>query len=203
MKTRICIYLFLFVCANSFGQTKDYNYQRDLIGVTNQWHKLNLPNDIFAKISTDFSDIRILGITTNKDTIEAPYLIQSTEETLTTKHVDFKLLNQAYNENGYYYSFKVSEKNEINQIQLDFKQDNFDWMASLEGSQDQKDWYNIIEDYRILSIKNKHTDYKHTQLNFPSAKFPYFRLHVASNEKPELLSANLSREEVVKGKLRN
>ena len=203
MKTRICIYLLLFVCANSYGQAKDYDYQRDLIGVTDQWHKLDLPNDIFAKLSTDLSDIRIFGISTNKDTLEAPYIIQASKETIKTKHVDFKLLNSTHNKNGYYYSFKVPTADAINQIQLDFKQDNFDWTVSLQGSQNQKDWYTIVEDYRILSISNQHTNYKHTQLNFPSAKFPFFRLQVASNEKPELRKANLLREEVVNGKLRN
>ncbi len=202
MKTRICIYLLLFACANSFGQVKDFDYQRELIGVTDQWHQLNLPNDIFAKLSSDLSDIRIIGITATKDTVEAPYVIQASKETVKDKNIDFKLLNQSHNKSGYYYSFKLSAKDEINQIQLDFKQDNFDWIASLEGSQNQKDWYTLIEDYRVLSIQNKHTDYQHSQLNFPKSKFPYFRVHIKSSEEPNLKSAKVSRKEVVNGEMR-
>ncbi len=202
MKTRICIYLLLLVCANTFGQTKDFDYQREIIGVTDQWHKVELPNDIFAKLSSDLSDIRIIGISLNKDTIETPYLIQATKETVKDKNIEFQLLNQTHSKNGYYYSFKVPIKDVINQIQLEFKQDNFDWMVSLEGSQNQKDWYTIIEDYRILSIKNEHTDYQHSQLNFPNSKFPYFRLHITSTEKPELQTAKISHNEVANGKLR-
>ncbi|MGZ2369568.1 DUF3999 family protein [Ancylomarina sp. YFZ004] len=202
MKTRICIYLLLLVCANTFGQTKDFNYQREIIGVTDQWHKLDLPNDIFAQVSSDFSDIRIIGISSQRDTIEAPYLIRASKETVKDKNIDFKLLNQSHNKSGYYYSFKVPTKDEINRIQLDFQQDNFDWIVSLEGSQNQKDWYTIIEDYRILSIKNEHTNYQHSQLNFPNSKFPYFKVHITSTEKPVLQNAKISRKEVINGKLR-
>ncbi|MRT93553.1 DUF3999 family protein [Ancylomarina sp. 16SWW S1-10-2] len=202
MKNRICIYLLLFVCTNTFAQTKDFKYQREIIGVTDQWHKLDLPNDIFAKLSSDLSDIRIIGISSQKDTIEAPYLIQVSKESITNKDINFKLLNQSHNKNGYYYSFKVPSKNEINQIKLDFKQDNFDWIVSLEGSQNQKDWYTIIEDYRILSIKNKYTNYQHARLNFPNSKFQYFRVHIKNAEKPELQSAKISCKEVINGKLR-
>ncbi|MFT5748992.1 MAG: hypothetical protein ACI93S_000244 [Ancylomarina sp.] len=202
MKTRIGIYLLLLVCANTFGQTKDFNYKREIIGVTDQWHKLDLPNDIFAKVSSDLSDIRIIGISANKDTIEAPYLLQASKETVTDKNIDFKLLNQSHNKNGYFYSFKVPAKDEINQIHLDFKQDNFDWIISLEGSQNQKDWYTILSDYRIISIKNEHTNYQHSQLNFPKSKFPYFRVLIKSTEKPELQNAKISRKEILNGKLR-
>ena len=202
MKTKICIYLLLLICANTFGQRKDFNYQRKIIGVTDKWHKLDLPNDIFAKVSSDLSDIRIIGISSQKDTIEAPYLLQASKETVKYKNINFKLLNQSHNKSGYYYSFKVPIKDAINQIQLDFKQDNFDWIVSLEGSQNQKDWYTIIEDYRILSIKNEHTDYQHSQLNFPESKFPYFRVHITSTEKPELQKAKISRKEILNGKLR-
>lgn len=203
MKTKIYILLLLLVCIDSFGQTKAYDYKRELIGISDQWHKLDLPKDIFANISPDLSDIRIIGITPKKDTIEAPYLIRSTKEMLTSEKIAFKLLNQSHNKNAYYYSFKIPTADAINQIHLDFKQANFDWTVSLEGSQDQKKWYTIVEDYRILSINNEHTNYKHTQVNFPSAKFPFFRLQVRSNEKPKLLNAKLSRNKVVKGSLRN
>ena len=202
MKTRICIYLLLLICTNTFGQIKDFKYQREIIGVTDQWHKLDLPSDIFAKISSDLSDIRIIGISSQKDTIEIPYLIQTSKETIENKNIDFKLLNQSHIKSGYYYSFKVPTKDEINRIQLDFKQDNFDWLVSLEGSQNQKKWYTLIEDYRILSIKNEHTNYQHSELNFPNSKFLYFRIHIASTEKSVLQNAKISRKEVTNGVLR-
>lgn len=202
MKTRICTYLFLFICTTSLGQMKSFDYQREIIGVEDQWHSIELPNEIFAKLSADLSDIRIIGISHSKDTIEAPYLLKASKESIIDKNIDFQLLNQSRNKTGYFFSFKIPSKDEINQIQLDFKQDNFDWMVSLEGSQNQKDWYTLLEKERILSIKNEHTDYQHTQLNFPRSKFLYYRVQIASTDKVDLLSAKLSRKEVVNGKLR-
>ena len=77
MKLTINIFTFLlFVYSLSFAQTEQYNYKRELKGISEQWHKIILPDEIFGKTSQNLSDIRIFGIKENFDTIEAPYLLQ-------------------------------------------------------------------------------------------------------------------------------
>lgn len=201
MKNKICIYLLLFICSNTFGQTKHFNYERVIIGNTDQWNKLELPNDIYGKISTDLSDLRIIGITSNNDTIEAPYIVQSTKEISQIKDVTFKLLNKSENENGFYFTFKLPNKKSINQIQLDFDNDNFDWKVTLEGSQTQKDWFTILKDSRILSIKNNQTNYQFSKLSFSDANYSYFRILIKSKVAPKLNSAKLSLTETIPGKI--
>lgn len=80
-----------------------------------------------------------------------------------------------------------------------FKQENFDWKVTLEGSNDNKEWFSILTDYRILSIKNNGTDYQFTKLNFPDSKYQYFRIAVKSPIQPELLEAKISKTDTIKG----
>ncbi|WP_372752447.1 DUF3999 family protein [Labilibaculum sp.] len=200
MKTRICAILFFFICANSFGQIKDFDYQREIIGVTNQWHKIELPNEIFAKLSLDLTDLRIIGITANQDTIEAPYLIQTTKNKPIIKELDCQLLNQSYHENEYFFTLKVPTKSSVNHIQLNFEQKNFDWRIKIQGSHDQQNWYTLVNNYRILAIQNDQNSYQYTELNFPKADYLYYRITITSEEKPVLASAKISLSDLEIGK---
>ncbi|MFH4966005.1 DUF3999 family protein [Gaetbulibacter sp. M235] len=176
-----------------------YSYKRELEGVTNSWHKLELPNDIFKKISPDLSDIRVFGISEKNDTIEAPYLLELKREKRVKTNVNFKIINTSHNEKGYYFTLEVPNQDVINQLQIDFKQFNFDWRISLEGSNNQNEWFTIVDDYRILSIKNAETFYEYNNITFPNSSYNYFRILVKSLEKPELKSVKASYTTIEKG----
>ena len=91
----------------------------------------------------------------------------------------------------------------INQIKLEFEQQNFDWQLKLEGSQNQQEWFTIVDDYRILSIKNGLTDFQFTKLNFPNSKYRFFRLLIDSKEKPDLKSVSITQQIITDGVFRN
>jgi hypothetical protein len=195
--------LFLFTGSVAYGQMELYNYQREIKGIDNQWHRLPLPDEIFGKISGNFDDLRIYGITAKNDTIEAPFLLKLATEKTTQKDVAFKILNVSKNKDGHYFTFEIPTSEIINQISLNFGQKNFDWQVNLEGSQNQNEWFTVAENYRILSIKNEVTDFQFTKLTFPDAKYRYFRLMIPGSEKPELLFAGISQNTRIEGKLRN
>ncbi len=136
------------------------------------------------------SDIRIYGITEN-DTLEAPYIFRIAKGILTKKDVDFNVLNTSSNAKGKYFTYEIPSTEAINEIHLNFNNQNFDWRVQLEGSQNQKEWFTVLEDFRILSIRNDQTDYEFTDLSFPKSKYRYYRLLVKSGEKPELQSASI------------
>lgn len=196
-------YLFLLTCTLAFGQINLYDYKRELHGIKDQWHKIILPNDMFGKVSSDLSDIRIYGLTEKNDTLEAPYILKLATEKTSLKELAFNLVNESKNDRGYYFTFEVPSENAVNQIQLEFNQQNFDWRLALEGSHDQQEWFSIIDNYRILSIKNDLTDYQFTKVRFPNSRYRYFRLRVDSDKKPKLLSAKMSLNETMEGNFRN
>lgn len=199
----IASFLFVTLSMTSLAQMTDYQFKRDLSGIENQWHKLVLPDEIFGKTKQNLSDIRIYGITPEEDTIEAPYLLRLTKEETHTKEISFNELNVSHNQKGYFFTFEIPSKEPINQIKLDFTQTNFEWQVSLEGSQDMKEWFTILEDYRILSIRNDYVDFKYGNLIFPPSKYRYFRVLVKSKEKPELSTVTISRNETKEGIFRD
>lgn len=196
----------IFVCmllvlsfAYGQGQMQQYTYYRVLKDVSEQWSSIVLPDDIFSKVAPDFSDIRIFGITPGGDTIESPYLLQVMKEKLSDKVVPLRVLNVTGNEKGFYFTFEVLSDEPVNQIKTGFKQQNFDWRVALEGSQDQREWFTLIDRYRILSIKNEWADFRFTTLTFPDAKYRYYRLFVDATTRPDLTVAETGKHEITGG----
>lgn len=157
---------------------------------------------MYQKLKPGFEDLRIFGAN-GKDTVEVPYLLKQRGDQVSKQEIAFKQLNQSNANQVYYYTFQPSAATVINQINLNFKQENFDWKVNLEGSNDNQSWFTIAKDYRILSIKNQYTDYHFTRLNFPDAKYSYFRLAVKSNTQPELLGTKILKADTVKGVFQN
>ncbi len=194
MKNRLLTLFVLFSYGWTFGQMQEYEAKIPLNGISNQWHSVPLPIPVFDKLKQDLTDIRVYG-TTKNDTIEAPYLLKVAKGEKVKKQVDFKLLNKASNAKGYYFTYEIPTIEAINKIQLHLKNENIDAKALLEGSQNQNEWFTILEDYKILTIKNNQTDYSFTELNFPNSKYKYYRLLLISDIKPDLDSASISLEE--------
>lgn len=199
LKLKIKLFSLLLLCTSiANAQTNTYKFKRSITGVNTVWHKMTLPDDLYKKATVSLEDLRIFGIN-GKDTTEVPYLLKQRADKVTLNDITFKQINQSANPNGYYYTFQSPEINIINQIKLAFKQENFDWKVTLEGSNDNKQWFAILSDYRILSIKNNDTDYQFTKLNFPDSKYHYFRIAVKSTTQPELLEAKISKTDTIKG----
>ncbi|MEL7002480.1 MAG: DUF3999 family protein [Bacteroidota bacterium] len=188
-KPLILLFSLLVVVNAAQGQFGEYNYIRPINDVKDQWHTLELPDDIYDKISPALKDIRVIKIG-DGDTLEIPYLLKSPSAKV--GKVDFQILNQTQKDDIYYYTFDVGSRRVVDYIQLEFGNENFDVAVSLEGSQDQEEWYEIVSDYRILSIKNNQTDYQFTALKFPKAQFQYFRLSIPSSVNPQFRNASIS-----------
>jgi len=203
MKAKLIVFLLIAGTSVSFAQMGDYDHKRELQGDSALWHKIVLPDGVFGKTKDNLSDIRVFGITENGDTIEAPYLLEIDKGKTESKDVNFKLINQSRDKRGYYFTFELPAEKAINQIKLDMGRQNFDWRINLEGSHDQRQWFNILENYRILSIKNKQTEYRFTKLAFPNSRYRFFRLFINSHEKPALKTASLSLREATEGNYRD
>jgi len=199
LQAKLCTFLVFWIYSYSYGQMDHFKYSRQLDEVSGQWHRIILPNEIFGKIREDISDLRIYGITENRDTVEAPYILRLKKDVLSDTEIEAKIINSVQNEDGYYFTFQTTSAEPINHINLSFREDNFDWNIQLEGSHNQQDWFSILEDYRILSISNDQTDFQFTKLTFPTAIYSYFRLLIHSTQKPSLKKVSLANEVYVEG----
>ncbi len=200
MRIKISLGIYLLVSSMTFvkSQMTAYSYERELSGISDQWHKIILPSEVFAKVNPDFSDIRIYGVAED-DTIEASYQLRLAREEKTYDEIAYELLNTSHNEEGFYFTFEIPSSDPINEIKLDFSQENFDWRATLQGSQDLRDWFTIVEDTRIMSISNDHVDFEYSKLTLPSSRYRFFRLQIKSSVQPDLLEATISQSKIEKG----
>ncbi|UII76547.1 DUF3999 domain-containing protein [Flagellimonas sp. HMM57] len=199
MRTRNKFYglLLILSCNSIIGQLQEYEAKIALEGIADQWHAITLPHTVFDKVKQDMFDMRIYGVTAT-DTLEAPYILKTLQGESIKNNIDFKLLNTTKDSNGYYYTFEVPTTEVINHIKLNLKNKNFDAKLILEGSQDQNNWFTILEDYRILSIKNSQTNYSFTELDFPNSKYLYYRVFIQSDVNPNLDSASIAMNNTVK-----
>ena len=199
LKLKIKLLLALLVCITATqAQTNIYQFKRQITGVNANWHKIKVPDDLYQKVNAGFEDLRIFGIQ-GKDTLEVPYILKQRAEQVISTKVDFKPINESEMREGFYYTFQLNSAAVINQITLSFKETNFNWLATLEGSNNNTDWFTVLRDYRILSIKNNQTDYQFTKLSFPNSKYQYYRLRIKSEKKPGLLATQINKNDTTKG----
>ncbi len=184
------------------AQMNQSQFKREMIGVSDSWHKIILPDAIYQKTAPNLSDIRVFGITKSNDTVEAPYLLQFKKERIISSNIDFKIINKSYNKDGFYFTIEVPSNKTINLINLDFGQKNFDWKVKLESSHNQKQWFTVLDNYRILSIKNDLTDYKFTKLKFPDSKYQFFRIFINTKSKPNLIQIEILENKISKGNIK-
>jgi hypothetical protein len=183
--------LFGFAALTTSAQKVQYQYSRPLTGVKDKWHSIVLPDSVYGKIQPSFADMRVLGIR-DKDTLEAPYILRGVDEQPMFKVVsdDATIINRSRNTRGSFFTLEVPENRTLNSIFLDFKQADFDWKITLEGSHDQKEWFTVLSNYRILSIHNDRADYAYSTLVFPDSKYRYYRLLVPNDQTTSLVSAS-------------
>ncbi|MDO5509398.1 MAG: DUF3999 family protein [Weeksellaceae bacterium] len=189
------ICLFLHLSANALAQAQEYRYSREILGVEHTWHSLTLPPQVVEKTQPSMADLRVYAINAEQDTLEEPFILSRHKLIDKTQNVTFQQINTSHSPQGSYYTFHLTRPQLINHMQLQFREDNFDWQVQLQGSHDQQQWFTILQDYRIIAIKNPYTDLKFTQLNFPASNYPYYRLQVQTQEKNTLLSTAISRKD--------
>lgn len=193
---KYCFLILIFTCTDLCGQ---FRYSRELTGVSEKWHKVVVPVDVFGHASKDLRDLRILAVDNNADTTEIPFLINKKRETETIDDVALKITNRTNKNGRYYYTLNLSSADVVNELELDFINQNFDFKVDVECSRDQSNWFNLVDDYRILSIRNELTSYEFTTIAFPDADYPFYRISFNSDNDPRLRTARIFRRKVVPG----
>lgn len=183
--------------ANGTAQTK-ISYKRKINAKQNSWNYFRIPDNLYEKAEPSLADLRIYRIR-QKDSLEVPYLISGIWGTEAQMDEYFEILNKTKTDKGYYFTLQREDnQSEISEINLSFDNRNFDWRIDLEGSNDQKEWFGILENYRVLSIQNSKTDFSFENLIFEKTRYKYYRILVKTNEKPLLSEAAFQNDDVLK-----
>ena len=189
-------FCFLLTCLGYFSQGQGY-YEHSIQGVNDQWHRVDLPVEAFSYLHRSYASIRIYGEDNNYNTeVEQPYLLVKDQPRTILKPVPSNIINRTRQGDDYYFTFEILDEPMLSQINLDFENDDFDWKVLLEGSVDQKEWFTIVKDYRIVALPGK---YSFTRLEFDPVNYPFLRAKINTSEKPVLNTATINSAAVTSG----
>jgi hypothetical protein len=178
IKTLNWVVLILFITTLSRAQMPAYQYKRSIQNISQKgWYIIPLPSAVMAKLSINFNDLRIFDIT-GVDTTEIPYLSEILQPKTEKKEVPFIILNQSHKQTDTYVTLKQSSKSMVNMIHLELSDRNFDGLVTVEGSTDQKEWFMIRDNHRMVRINNDYVNYDYTDLYFNQSNYEYFRLTI-------------------------
>lgn len=166
---------------------EDYDFQRKInISQFSEWNKVEIPSNMYQNINNDFSDIRIF-YSDGHQKKEIPYLITSDLSSNDFEYHQFKIINKTKTSEGTYITLETPFTNkDLENIELNFSNQNFDWKISLEGSHNQQQWFTILENYRILSIKNTDTSFQFQKLSFEKTNYKYYRIFIPIQDTPNI-----------------
>jgi len=170
------IVIFVAFANTSFAQKfNDFNFYREIDAANaSSYYKIKLDNELLGKSNSDFNDLRIFRVEEN-DTVETPYLLNWDKAEYEYVKQYENLIDVSYKANNTsYYTIKLKERREINEINLEVLESNFDKTLKLEGSDDNKNWKTIKENIRIVGFELN--DFKYTKINFTVSSYPNYRI---------------------------
>ena len=186
MKRKLNI-LFVFLLI-SVAASAQYTYQRKLSEVTQTgWYRFELPIAMLTKVKTNFDDLRIY--TVGNDSTEIPYLVRIAADEIIREQVKAEPFNISRQGTTLYFSVKLNRVEPVNLAILQFEQDNYDADITVEGSNDQKEWF-TVQTGRIIAINKTPVSYRYNQINFPESEYTFLRFAIKNNTALTLSQVN-------------
>jgi hypothetical protein len=180
-----------------FSQANDFHFRRKISKADSAgWYSLALPNYIFKNLNKDFSDLRVYQLN-DKDTIEAPYILRIHQQEVTEEVFHPAAFNQVKKDGKQFFTFELPKGAQVNFIDMSFSETNFDGFATIEGSDDQKEWFEIEKQQRIISIANQNIDFYSGDIHFSTQRFHYLRVRIDVNKTLTLREATLKKESII------
>lgn len=182
IKSGIIYFITLALLTTGLAQ-ENFENKISLGNLSTGWQKGYLPYEVVNNSSINLSDLRILQIK-GKDTIEAPYVLIPVVQQPARTRVGYKAINKTSNERGYYATFQIDNAQPITELELISTLNNYDWKVTLQGSMDQKEWFNIVKNKKLIRIRDGRVNFTHNTLHFSPAQYTYFRVQIKSERDP-------------------
>lgn len=198
--TLIGVIFFSLSCAAQ----DDFHFKRNIDDVQREgWHTIALPDGIFDDLNGDFSDIRIFSIS-DKDTLEIPYILDVQTDVVTMTRVTLPVRNKSFADDALYLMFELDAAQPVNYLDLDFAETNYFGLVNLQGSDDRRQWFDILTDQRIVSVdKQSRDDYTLSRIDFSRTDYRFLRVRVQADVPLTFQDASFRHNKVEKGSFRS
>jgi hypothetical protein len=200
MNKNFLVSLFVLICISiGLGQSPRFGYRRKLLPSSKEgWYAVTLPQDIFKHIKSDYSDLRLYQLN-GTDTLEIPYLIRIKNDEISEGVISLPVLNKSMKDGKLFLTFQLNRDQSVNYLDLHFEEKNFNASVKFEGSNDQKEWFELVNRQRILSIQNNDIDFSVSTLHFPLTNYKFLRASITSDKPLTFKDATFRSKEVKAG----
>lgn len=172
-KSKLMIFLVL-LSGSLFGQ--DFQYKASVDAVDEDgFYNILLAPDITAHMQNGFNDIRLY----NEKGGEVPYLlIEERAFSVQEFFVEYEILEIKHFKNKRYTRIVIHNptKNEIDNIVLRVKNADVKKSLKLNGSNNNREWYVLKDQYDYNSILNYKEESEIRVLNFPASTYEFYEI---------------------------
>ncbi|MCW5912571.1 MAG: DUF3999 family protein [Cyclobacteriaceae bacterium] len=195
MKRKLNLLSILLLLGTSvFAQ---YAYQRKLPDVTQTgWYRFTLPPAMLTRLKPGFADLRIYAA--GNDSTEIPYLVRIAADEVMRVPVAAEPFNVSWQGATLYFTVKLNRVEPVNLATLEFEQENYDADVTVEGSNDQKEWFKLHTG-RIIALAKAPVSYTYNHVHFPASEYSYLRFAIKNNTALTLKQVNFHQTQTTKG----
>ena len=178
MKKLSILILLILILAGLSAQTsmENFKYGAPISSIKNEWHSLDLTPEILGNTKYNLSDIRIFGISSIGDSIQAPYFINIKSQDVNQVNFNLPIINNYKNDKGNYFIIENILNETINTLNCNLPAVNFNYNVQLDGSNDKSEWFTITESERLVAYQKEGVRFDQKTINFQNSKFKYFRI---------------------------
>lgn len=165
-----------------FGVHKNKLSVYELKNIELGWNRLELNDSILHNMGSTHGLIRLNLVNENKDTTEVPYIIESTHKIDSIVKIPVKIINSTTRKGKQYYTLLADSTQIISSMQFSFGNKKYLGTASLEGSNDQKEWFMITDSFLLGERKNRHQKVSSKSIYDLETLYKYYRLSVEESK---------------------
>ncbi len=163
------------------SNAQNFKYEAALEPVAEEkFYSIPLKPELLAKLKEDRSDIRVFD-ETNKE--EIPYVLHQEQGGFNLSYfkeypiIENKSVPKRYTQ----LIIQNKAKTAIDNFCIISKNSDVYKTAKLSGSQDQKTWFVIKDDYFLGSLYSESSVQSELTINFPLSDYPYFKLEISDS----------------------
>ena len=140
------------------------------------WNRLELDDNLLMNMSSINTYIRINLIDSTNDTLEVPFIIESSKEQDSTVRIPVEIINKTTKDGRNYYTLVADSTQIISNLEFSFSGRNNLGKASLEGSNNRKDWVMISDSLLFGDRINNHQKISSRTIYDLQTLYKYYRL---------------------------
>jgi hypothetical protein len=187
------VLIFMLGSSNCFSQ---FRYQRSIAEASAEgWYAIHLDESILSKLNTAFSDVRIVS----KENIEVPYLLRVAAEEVQRESIGLKVANISKRDNDLFFTVRVPENTDVNHASIELLDKNYDVNVLVEGGANEKEWYELAKDKRIVSVFDRNINYTSSTITWPVSTYPLLRFKIVKGASLTFSKVFFSMQKVKRG----